>query len=186
MTKLLEENHIALPKFAKRWERKQGNGKVEHALGAWIKPNSYFFVSDSHSDISEPKTSIPSLKKFPVSSSKLPPKTSHFHQLLMCLLKALPKSIQIFPFMILKMIYMLIYSLLQSFTHFPNRLMTKRPINPQVHQLEIQKISQFPILSLLYMLILCIVCISLVGKPYHWPSWYWCSICLDFLSPPMV
>ena len=31
MTKLLEENHIALPEFAKRWERKQGNGKAEHA-----------------------------------------------------------------------------------------------------------------------------------------------------------
>ena len=42
MTKLLEENHIALPKFAKRWERKQGNGKDEHALGAWVKPNSIF------------------------------------------------------------------------------------------------------------------------------------------------
>ena len=78
MTKLLEENHIALPEFAKRWERKQGNGKVEHALGAWVKPNYVFYVSDSHSDISEPKTSIPSLRKFLVSSSKLPPKTSHF------------------------------------------------------------------------------------------------------------
>ena len=64
MTKLLEENHIALPEFAKRWEHKQGNGKAEHALGAWIKPNSDFSVSDSHSDISEPETSIPSLKKF--------------------------------------------------------------------------------------------------------------------------
>ena len=73
MTKLLEENHIALLEFAKRWERKQGNGKAEHALGAWVKPNS-----DSISDISEPKTSIPSLKKFPVSSSKLPPKASNF------------------------------------------------------------------------------------------------------------
>ena len=78
MTKLLEENHIALPEFAKRWEHKQGNGKAEHALGAWIKPNSDFSVSDSHYDISELETSIPSLKKFPVSSSKLPPKTSHF------------------------------------------------------------------------------------------------------------
>ena len=58
------------------------NGKAEHALGAWVKPISVFsisdiFVSDSHSDISEPKTSIPSLKKFPISSLKLPPKTSH-------------------------------------------------------------------------------------------------------------
>ena len=57
MTKLLEENHIALPKFAKRWERKQGNGKIEHALGAWRKTNYDFSVSDnsifySHSDIS--------------------------------------------------------------------------------------------------------------------------------------
>ena len=83
MTKFLEENHIALPKFAKRWESKQGNGKVEHALGAWIKPNTIFSISKSsifysHSDISEPETSISSLKKFPVNSSKLPPKTSHF------------------------------------------------------------------------------------------------------------
>ena len=71
MTKLLEENHIALPEFAKRWERKQGNGKAEHALGAWVKPNSVLSISDasisdSHSYISEPETSIPSLKKFPV------------------------------------------------------------------------------------------------------------------------
>ena len=36
MTKLLEENHIALPEFAKRWECKQGNGKVEHALSACV------------------------------------------------------------------------------------------------------------------------------------------------------
>ena len=71
MTKLLEENHISLPKFAKIWERKQGNGKDEHALGAWIKPIynlsvSYISISNSPSDISKPKTSIPSLKKFPV------------------------------------------------------------------------------------------------------------------------
>ena len=46
MTKLLKENHIALPEFAKRWERKQGNGKAENALGAWIKPNSKLSVSD--------------------------------------------------------------------------------------------------------------------------------------------
>ena len=78
MTKLLEENHIALPEFAKRWECKQENGKPEHALGAWVKPNSVFYVSDSHSYISEPENSIPSLRKFPVNSSKLPPKTSHF------------------------------------------------------------------------------------------------------------
>ena len=83
MTKLLEENHIALPEFAKRRECKQGNGKAEHALGAWVNTNSvlyifYSSISDSHSDISEPETSIPSLKKFPVNSSKLPPKTTHF------------------------------------------------------------------------------------------------------------
>ena len=57
MTKLLEENHIALPEFAKRWELKQGNGKTEHALGSWVKPNYVFSISDSsffysHSDIS--------------------------------------------------------------------------------------------------------------------------------------
>ena len=57
MTKFLEENHIALPKLAKRWERKQGNGKAEHVLGAWVKPNYILYVSDSsvsdsHSSIS--------------------------------------------------------------------------------------------------------------------------------------
>ena len=41
-------------------------------------------------------------------------------------------------------------------------------------------------LCLFYMLLLCLVCISLVGKPYHWPSLDCCSICLYFLSPPMV
>ena len=83
MTKFLEENHIALPEVSKRWKRKQGNGKAEHAFGAWVKLNSVFLVSDrsvsdSHSYISENETSIPSLRKFPFSSSKLPPKTSHF------------------------------------------------------------------------------------------------------------
>ena len=57
MTKLLEENRIALSEFAKRWERKQGSGKTEHALGAWVKPNYDFSIYDisvsySHSDIS--------------------------------------------------------------------------------------------------------------------------------------
>ena len=52
-------------------------------MSAWIKPIydlsvSDIFISDSPSDISEPDTSIPSLKKFLVSSLKLPPKTSHF------------------------------------------------------------------------------------------------------------
>ena len=78
MTKLLEENHIALPEFAKIWERKEGNGKDENALGAWVRPIYIFSISNSPSNISEPEASIPSLKKFPVSSSKLPPKTSHF------------------------------------------------------------------------------------------------------------
>ena len=55
MTKILEENHISLPEFAKRWERKQGNGKDEHALGAWVRTNSVFSVSDSYSDISNQK-----------------------------------------------------------------------------------------------------------------------------------
>ena len=64
-------------------KRKQGNGKVEHALDAWVNPISVFSVYDisvydSKYDISEPKTSIPSFRKFPVSLSKLPPKTSHF------------------------------------------------------------------------------------------------------------
>ena len=40
MTNILEENHIDLPEFARGWERKQGNGKLEHALSAWVKPIS--------------------------------------------------------------------------------------------------------------------------------------------------
>ena len=73
MTNILEENHVALLEFAKRWESKQGNGKAENALGAWVKPNYVFSISDSsvydsHSDISEPETFIPSLKIFPFSS----------------------------------------------------------------------------------------------------------------------
>ena len=57
MTTLLEENHISLPEFVKRWECKQGNGKVEHALSTWVKTFSILsvfdnFVSNSPSDIS--------------------------------------------------------------------------------------------------------------------------------------
>ena len=37
MTKILEENHIDLLEFARRWERKQGDGKHVHALCAWEK-----------------------------------------------------------------------------------------------------------------------------------------------------
>ena len=52
MSNLLEENHIDLPEFARRWERKQGNGKLGHALSAWVKIISdiYFYdisISDS-------------------------------------------------------------------------------------------------------------------------------------------
>ena len=83
MTKLLEENHIALPEFAKRWERKQGNGKHEHALSAWVKTISVFsifdiFFLDSPFYISGPESSIPSLEETPSSSPKFPPETSHF------------------------------------------------------------------------------------------------------------
>ena len=45
MTKLLEENHTDLLEFARGWERKQGNGKPEHALSAWVKPISQISVS---------------------------------------------------------------------------------------------------------------------------------------------
>ena len=67
MTKLLEENHIDLPEFARGWERKLGSGKPEHALSAWVKPiyDIYFFdgnVSDLPSDILESEYSIPSLE----------------------------------------------------------------------------------------------------------------------------
>ena len=51
MIKILEENHIALPEFVKRWEHKQGNGKPEHALGAWVKPHYVLFIFASHYDI---------------------------------------------------------------------------------------------------------------------------------------
>ena len=135
MTKLLEENHIALPEFAKRWERKQGNGKAEHAPGAWIKPNSDFsvsnnYVSNSHSDISEPETSIPSLKKFPVNSSKLPPKTSHFS-----LAFDVPSEIssQIHSHIYISDYEYDIQADIQPMIvieSFPNHLMTKRPNNP--------------------------------------------------------
>ena len=35
MTNLIEENHIDLPEFSRRWERKEGDGKPVHALCAW-------------------------------------------------------------------------------------------------------------------------------------------------------
>ena len=78
MTKLLEENHIDLPDFARGWERKKGSGKPEHALSAQLKPISDGPVSDLPSNISESESSVPSLEETPVSSPKLPPKTSHF------------------------------------------------------------------------------------------------------------
>ena len=79
MAKLLEENHIALLEFAKRWERKQGNGKPEHALSAWVKPISDCSVSDSPSDISEPEASIPSLKNSQSVHQSFLPKLVMFH-----------------------------------------------------------------------------------------------------------
>ena len=33
---------------------------------------------------------------------------------------------------------------------------------------------------------LCLVCLSLVGNTYHWPSWDFYSIFIYVLSPPMV
>ena len=78
MAKLLEESHIDLLEFARGWERKQGNGNPGHALSAWVKPISDIPISDLHSDISESEASIPSLEETPISSLKLPPKTSHF------------------------------------------------------------------------------------------------------------
>ena len=83
MTNLLEENNIDLPDFARRWERKEGSGNLEHALILWVKPISNIsvsdgFVSDLPYYISKYEASIPSLEETPVSSPKLPPKTSHF------------------------------------------------------------------------------------------------------------
>ena len=116
MTKLFEENHIDLPYFSRGWERKQGSGNPEHALSPWVKPISIFSISDrfvyvSPYDISEPEASIPSLEQTLVISSKLPPKTSHFSLAFDVPSENLPKSIHIFPFMILKMICRLIYIL---------------------------------------------------------------------------
>ena len=67
MTNILEENHIDLLEFARRWEHKQGNGKPDHALSAWVKPIYYIsiydgYISDLPSYISESKSSIPSLE----------------------------------------------------------------------------------------------------------------------------
>ena len=83
MNNILEENHIDLPVFARGWERKQGSGKLEHALSAWVKPIFdiyifYVYISNSPSDISEFESSIPSLEETPISFPKLPLKTSHF------------------------------------------------------------------------------------------------------------
>ena len=73
MTKLLEENHIDLPYFARGWEHKQGSGKPEHALSEWVKIISDISVSDGYvsdlpSDISESEASIPSLEETPTNS----------------------------------------------------------------------------------------------------------------------
>ena len=46
MTKILEENHIDLPYFTRGWECKQGSGKHEHALSAWVKPIFDMSISD--------------------------------------------------------------------------------------------------------------------------------------------
>ena len=73
MTKLLEENNVDVPDFARRWEHKQENGKPEHALSAWVKPIYDIDVSDLPSDISESEASIPSVEETPTSSPKLPP-----------------------------------------------------------------------------------------------------------------
>ena len=56
MIQVLLENNIDVAYFAKRWERKQEDGKSVHGLCAWEKPIShiYFldvFVSSLHSDI---------------------------------------------------------------------------------------------------------------------------------------
>ena len=47
MTKLLEENHIALLEFAKRWEHKQENGNPEDALSTWVKPFMFYIFHNT-------------------------------------------------------------------------------------------------------------------------------------------
>ena len=87
MTKLLEENNIYVPYFARRGERKPSldkkDGKCLYALGAREKPISHIYILDIsiydlHFYISEYETSIPSLEETPNSSPKFPPKNSHF------------------------------------------------------------------------------------------------------------
>ena len=88
ITKLLEENNIDVPNFARREERslslEQEDGKRLYALGARVKHVSHIYVSYIfyyylNSDTLDSETSIPSLEETPNSSSKFPPKTSHFH-----------------------------------------------------------------------------------------------------------
>ena len=87
MTKLLEDNNIDVPDFARREEHRlsleQEDGKHLYDLGASVKPVYHIsfldiFVSYLQSDISYYETSIPSLEETPNSSPKFPPKTSHF------------------------------------------------------------------------------------------------------------
>ena len=51
LNKLLEDNNIDVPYFARRGERKQEDGKPTHALCAWDKPIYHIYVSYLHSDI---------------------------------------------------------------------------------------------------------------------------------------
>ena len=114
--------------------------------------------------------SLPWKKPQPVHRSFLQ-KLVIFHQFFICLLKYISQTNNLFPILIQKVIYKMIYILLHSWTHFPNHLMTKILDNPQVHQLENLKIAQFPMLCHLCMLILCLVCILLAGNKFHWNSW---------------
>ena len=61
----------------------------------------------------------------------------------MCLLKDLSQSNNIFPIMILKMMYRLIYSLWHSLTHFPNHLMTKIPKTLKFTSWKFRKLPSF-------------------------------------------
>ena len=74
--------------------------------------------------------------------------------------------------MIIKMIYRLIYILLQSLIHFPNHLMTKIPINPSsslVGNSENSLVSN--VMSLVYVVVMS--CMSFIG---------WTAISLAFMG----
>ena len=117
MTKLLEENNIDVPDFARRGKHKpsleQKDGKCLYALCARQKPISHIsvldvFVSDLQSDISKSETSTLPWKKPQTIHQSFLQKVVIFYQFLTCLLKDIFHSIQILPILIFRVIYTII------------------------------------------------------------------------------